>query len=405
MRDGARIMGFKSWQEFIPHSLRGYFVTQMANSKDVSDVERMRSTRHMNPATSATYQSRSSVTETAKFIALGIRPPTTTTTTTTTKTIPFKDENQKVSSSTARTTTVSEIFPIPKVTTTTKSEGQGSFSTARTTTISETFPVTSTVSTPSEAIPSRTKSEKIPSTTTTTTTSDTANIVSGFRVRGGGRDDSKCSKVSVVTDQYEDKDFDDETFPHTQLAMEECDHDIKQLESTLDSGSKSSTGISATAIRVQKMAGKVRELTKLVKSLNEKVAVYEDILYNAGLKECEDLITTATTTGRKRNCSPPKQLFSPVNTPNHQQTTTPTVTNPYQRTTPYQRISTSNQQTNPINPYQRRRVTPPHHMNTGTAFNRGSSTQPRTVYRPFIPNKPQYHPNFNPPCAFTKNRR
>ena len=332
MRDGACIMGFKNWQEFIPHSLRGYFVTQMANSKDVSNVERMRSTRHMNPATSAAYQSRSSVTEAAKFVALGIQPPPPPTTTT--KTILFEEEKKKVSAPTAYTTTVLEKFPTPKNTTTTKSEGQGSLSTARTTTVLETFPVTS--------IPSR------PSSTNTTTSSPTANIVSGFQVRGGGLDDTKCSKVSVVSDQYEDKDFDDEMFPHTQLAMEECNHDIKQLQSTLESGGrKPSTGISTTAICVQKMAGKVRELTKLVKSLNEKVVMYEDMLYNAGLKECKDLITTATTTtGRKRNFLAPKQLFSPVNTPNHHQTTTPTVTNPYQ-------------QTAPINPYRRCCVTPP----------------------------------------------
>ena len=72
--DGAKILGLSKASEFFAHSLRAMFITDLANDPHVSTKEAQISARHNNPASTTNYQTRDGLSETNKYVALGIVP-------------------------------------------------------------------------------------------------------------------------------------------------------------------------------------------------------------------------------------------------------------------------------------------------------------------------------------------
>ena len=72
--DGAKILGLSKASEFFAHSLRAMFITDLANDPHVSTKEAQISARHNNPASTTNYQTRDGLSETNKYVALGILP-------------------------------------------------------------------------------------------------------------------------------------------------------------------------------------------------------------------------------------------------------------------------------------------------------------------------------------------
>ena len=239
----------------------------MANRAGVSEVERMRTSRHKSVETSAAYMSRSGGTEIEKFKAFGIVPEsggTSTppgTSTSTPPTVPLK----------------TPALITPKVDTTPTT----------TTTIIPTVP-TSPTTTQQNCIPKNT------------------NLV--LSLRGGGPSPEN-ENTKKDTELLLEENGDDADFPHTQLALAECDNDIKKLEESLVPKKCSREAVS-NSVRVLEMAKKVRDMTQLVKELNEKVLQYEDIIYNQGMADCDRLLNIA---GRKRSYNGTNEYFSPGN--------------------------------------------------------------------------------------------
>ena len=346
LRKGAKIMGFKNWENFVPHSLRGYFISKMANNGNVSDIERMRSSRHSNPKTSVAYQSRSATTEVEKFRSLGLSIPTADLSTTTRYPTTVTVKSDGVSTKKKENCTVptnptiksGEIYP--------KCDSYAARTIAST--LSEKFSLEKSESqtireytaTPTTVLnPIRLCKYNVPLPTPTTTSSTTSNPCAYVpRIRGGSTENNQDTN-----DQYEYDSLHDKEIPHTQLAVEECNHDIRKLECSLSSTPKP-TKVSTTAVRVIQMADKVQKLTKLVKELNEKVVMYKDMLYNKGLEESTMVLNDTTNT-----------CINSRSTPHVGHNSTYKYTQ-QQKTVPAQRV------TNPYksvpNPYLRRRLTP-----------------------------------------------
>ena len=72
--DGAKILGLSKASEFFAHSLRAMFITDLANDPHVSTKEAQISSRHSNPNSTTNYQTRDGLSETNKYVALGILP-------------------------------------------------------------------------------------------------------------------------------------------------------------------------------------------------------------------------------------------------------------------------------------------------------------------------------------------
>ena len=156
------------------------------------------------------------------------------------------------------------------------------------------------------------------------TTSTITSKLPIFCLRGGGGGGSTINNVNVhnkISDvtvnknaTYDDTGFDDEHVPHTQLALEECAHDIRKLESTLASGTEKNR-VSTTASRVIDMADKVRKLTKLVKELNEKVTTYENIIFERDMAESDALLKSASVSKKRGfdEFSTASNFYSPEN--------------------------------------------------------------------------------------------
>ena len=92
LKEGASILGIPNPTKFAPHSLRSFFITNMANGAGVSDQERMDSSRHSSLGASAIYQERDCDSETNKFAAIGIKIPSPKMTSNPVKLQPVQEE-------------------------------------------------------------------------------------------------------------------------------------------------------------------------------------------------------------------------------------------------------------------------------------------------------------------------
>ena len=72
--DGAKILGLSKPNEFFAHSLCAMFITNLANDPHVSTKEAQISARHNNLNSTTNYQTRDGLSETNKYVALGIVP-------------------------------------------------------------------------------------------------------------------------------------------------------------------------------------------------------------------------------------------------------------------------------------------------------------------------------------------
>ena len=70
--DGAKILGLSKPNEFFAHSLCAMFITDLANNPHVSTKEAQISARHNNPKSTTNYMTRDGLSETNKYVALGM---------------------------------------------------------------------------------------------------------------------------------------------------------------------------------------------------------------------------------------------------------------------------------------------------------------------------------------------
>ena len=70
--DGAKLLGLSKPDDFYPHSLRAMFITDLANNPSVSAKEAQVSARHHSITSTANYMTRDGLSETNKFVALGM---------------------------------------------------------------------------------------------------------------------------------------------------------------------------------------------------------------------------------------------------------------------------------------------------------------------------------------------
>ena len=96
--DGAKILGLSKADDFFPHSLRAMFITDLANDPSVSTREAQISARHSSVHSTANYMTRDGLSETNKYMALGMMNQETL------------DANAAAPSNTKEDTTGGEIF-------------------------------------------------------------------------------------------------------------------------------------------------------------------------------------------------------------------------------------------------------------------------------------------------------
>ena len=70
--EGAKILGLSKPNDFFPHSLRSMFITDLANNPHVSNIEAQTSARHSSISATTNYMTRDGLSETNKYVALGM---------------------------------------------------------------------------------------------------------------------------------------------------------------------------------------------------------------------------------------------------------------------------------------------------------------------------------------------